>query len=294
MKSENITLVVMAAGMGSRFGGLKQLEPIGENGEALLDYSVYDAVKAGFNKVVFVIKHAIEKEFKEIVGSRIEKKVRVEYVFQENDKLPNGFTCPNDRVKPWGTAHAILCCKEVVKEPFAVINADDYYGKSAFVKIAEFLKSGTDDYCMVGFRLKNTLTENGYVSRGVCETENGILKTVTERTKIVDCKYTEDDGKKWTALNPDSIVSMNLWGFQPDIFSHIESGFVDFLNKNINTPKSEYYLPSVVSGLIESGEKQVKVLVAEDKWYGVTYKEDKEDVVAAIKKMTDGGLYQGI
>lgn len=294
MKSENITLVVMAAGMGSRFGGLKQLEPIGENGEALLDYSVYDAVKAGFNKVVFVIKHAIEKEFKEIVGSRIEKKVRVEYVFQENDKLPNGFTCPNDRVKPWGTAHAILCCKEVVKEPFAVINADDYYGKSAFVKIAEFLKSGTDDYCMVGFRLKNTLTENGYVSRGVCETENGILKTVTERTKIVDCKYTEDDGKNWTALNPDSIVSMNLWGFQPDIFSHIESGFVDFLNKNINTPKSEYYLPSVVSGLIESGEKQVKVLVAEDKWYGVTYKEDKEDVVAAIKKMTDGGLYQGI
>lgn len=294
MKSENITLVVMAAGMGSRFGGLKQLEPIGENGEALLDYSVYDAVKAGFNKVVFVIKHAIEKEFKEIVGSRIEKKVRVEYVFQENDKLPNGFTCPNDRVKPWGTAHAILCCKEVVKEPFAVINADDYYGKSAFVKIAEFLKSGTDDYCMVGFRLKNTLTENGYVSRGVCETENGILKTVTERTKIVDCKYTEDDGKSWTALNPDSIVSMNLWGFQPDIFSHIESGFVDFLNKNINTPKSEYYLPSVVSGLIESGEKQVKVLVAEDKWYGVTYKEDKEDVVAAIKQMTDGGLYQGI
>lgn len=294
MKSENITLVVMAAGMGSRFGGLKQLEPIGENGEALLDYSVYDAVKAGFNKVVFVIKHAIEKEFKEIVGSRIEKKVRVEYVFQENDKLPNGFTCPNDRVKPWGTAHAILCCKEVVKEPFAVINADDYYGKSAFVKIAEFLKSGTDDYCMVGFRLKNTLTENGYVSRGVCETENGILKTVTERTKIVDCKYTEDDGKNWTALNPDSIVSMNLWGFQPDIFSHIESGFVDFLNKNINTPKSEYYLPSVVSGLIESGEKQVKVLVAEDKWYGVTYKEDKEDVVAAIKEMTDGGLYQGI
>ena len=294
MKSENITLVVMAAGMGSRFGGLKQLEPIGENGEALLDYSVYDAVKAGFNKVVFVIKHAIEKEFKEIVGSRIEKKVRVEYVFQENDKLPNGFTCPNDRVKPWGTAHAILCCKEVVKEPFAVINADDYYGKSAFVKIAEFLKSGTDDYCMVGFRLKNTLTENGYVSRGVCETENGILKTVTERTKIVDCKYTEDDGKNWTALNPDSIVSMNLWGFQPDIFSYIESGFVDFLNKNINTPKSEYYLPSVVSGLIESGEKQVKVLVAEDKWYGVTYKEDKEDVVAAIKEMTDDGLYQGI
>lgn len=294
MKSENITLVVMAAGMGSRFGGLKQLEPIGENGEALLDYSVYDAVKAGFNKVVFVIKHAIEKEFKEIVGSRIEKRVRVEYVFQENDKLPNGFTCPNDRVKPWGTAHAILCCKEVVKEPFAVINADDYYGKSAFVKIAEFLKSGTDDYCMVGFRLKNTLTENGYVSRGVCETENGILKTVTERTKIVDCKYTEDDGKNWTALNPDSIVSMNLWGFQPDIFSHIESGFVKFLEQNINTPKSEYYLPSVVSGLIESGEKQVKVLVAEDKWYGVTYKEDKEDVVAAIKEMTDGGLYQGI
>lgn len=198
--AKDITLVVMAAGMGSRFGGLKQIEPIGPSGEVLLDYSVYDAVKAGFTKVVFVIKHAIEKDFKEMVGKRIAKRVKVEYVFQEVDKLPEGYTCPSDRKKPWGTAHAILCCKDVVKEPFAVINADDFYGRSAFQKIADFLKQDGEDYCMVGFRLANTLTENGYVSRGVCEIENGCLKSVTERTKIVDCKYTEDDGKNMDTL----------------------------------------------------------------------------------------------
>ena len=226
---KDITLVVMAAGMGSRFGGLKQIEPIGKNGEVLLDFSVYDAVKAGFTKVVFVIKHAIEDDFKAMVGKRIAKRVKVEYVFQETDALPEGYTCPDDRTKPWGTAHAILCCKDVVKEPFAVVNADDFYGRSAFIKMAEFLKSDTADYCMVGFRLQNTLTENGYVSRGVCETENGELRSVTERTKISDCKYTEDDGKSWTALDPQTVVSMNLWGFRPDIFGYIEDGFKVFL-----------------------------------------------------------------
>ncbi len=291
---KNITLVVMAAGMGSRFGGLKQIEPIGKNGEAILDFSVYDAVEAGFNKVVFVIKHAIEKDFKEMVGKRIEKRVKVEYAFQEIDLLPEGYTCPADREKPWGTAHAILCCKDLVNEPFAVINADDFYGKSAFKQIAEFLRSDTNDYCMVGFRLKNTLTENGYVSRGVCNTENGILKSVTERTKIENCKYTEDDGETWTELDPDTVVSMNLWGFMPDIFEHIETGFKSFLNEKINVPKSEYYLPSVVSSLIERGEKQVQVLVAEEKWYGVTYKEDKEKVVAAIGEKMDNGEYENI
>lgn len=291
---KDITLVVMAAGMGSRFGGLKQIEPIGKNGEVLLDFSVYDAVKAGFTKVVFVIKHSIEDDFKAMVGKRIAKRVKVEYVFQETDALPEGYTCPDDRTKPWGTAHAILCCKDVVKEPFAVVNADDFYGRSAFIKMAQFLKSDTADYCMVGFRLQNTLTENGYVSRGVCETENGELRSVTERTKISDCKYTEDDGKSWTALDPQTVVSMNLWGFRPDIFGYIEDGFKVFLNERINEPKSEYYLPSVVSSLIESGEKSVKVLVAEDKWYGVTYKEDKQNVVDAVEKMVADGLYEGL
>ncbi len=292
--SKDITLVVMAAGMGSRFGGLKQMEPIGPNGEVILDFSVFDAVRAGFTKVVFVIKHEIEADFKEMVGKRIAKKVKVDYVFQETNLLPEGYTCPADRTKPWGTAHAILCCRDAVKEPFAVVNADDYYGRNAFIEIAKFLKSDTEDYCMVGFRLANTLTENGYVSRGVCETENGILKSVTERTKISDCKFTEDDGETWTELAPDTLVSMNLWGFNPDIFSYIDNGFKAFLDEKINVPKSEYYLPSVVSELIESGKKNVKMLVAEDKWYGVTYKEDKEQVVSAIGKMVADGLYEGI
>ena len=292
--SKDITLVVMAAGMGSRFGGLKQIEPIGPKGEAILDFSVFDAVKAGFTKVVFVIKHAIEKDFKEFVGNRIEKKVKVEYVFQEIDKLPEGYTCPETREKPWGTAHAILCCKDVVKEPFAVVNADDYYGRSAFVKMAEFLKSDSDDYAMVGFRLMNTLTENGYVSRGVCEIENGELKSVTERTKIMDCKFTEDDGATWTQLPEDTVVSMNLWGFRPDVFGYIETGFKKFLDEKIDVPKSEYYLPTVVSERIERKEKSVKVLIAEDKWYGVTYKEDKQVVVDAIGKMVADGCYEGL
>ena len=291
---KDITLVVMAAGMGSRFGGLKQIEPIGKNGEVILDFSVYDAIEAGFSKVVFVIKHEIEKDFKEIIEKRIAKKVKVEYAYQEVTKLPDGYICPADRTKPWGTAHAILCCKGIVNEPFAVINADDYYGKSAFKQMADFLMSNENDYSMVGFRLQNTLTENGHVSRGVCEIENGILQSVTERTKIMDCKYTEDDGKSWTALDPDTVVSMNLWGFTPDIFGYIEEGFKKFLDERINEPKSEYYLPSVVSSLIERNEKQVKVLIAEDKWYGVTYKEDKEKVVSAIVAKMESGEYDNI
>lgn len=291
---KDITLVVMAAGMGSRFGGLKQIEPIGPGGEVLLDFSVYDAVKAGFTKVVFVIKHAIEKDFKEMVGKRIASRVKVEYVFQELDKLPEGYTCPAEREKPWGTAHAILCCRDVVKEPFAVVNADDYYGPSAFKQMANFLNEDNSDYAMVGFRLANTLTENGHVSRGVCEIENGALKTIVERTKIMDCKFTEDDGATWTALPEDTVVSMNLWGFRTDIFDYIETGFKAFLDEKINTPKSEYYLPLIVADLIEKGEKDVKVLVAEDKWYGVTYKEDKQVVVDAITKKMEDGLYEGL
>lgn len=287
------TLVVMAAGMGSRFGGLKQVEPIGPKGEALLDFSVYDAKKAGFTKVVFIIKHQIEKEFKELVGKRIEKIIDVEYAFQEIDMLPEGFVAPDDRAKPWGTGHAIYCCRDIVKTPFAVINADDYYGKSAFEKIYNHLKEQKGDYCMVGFSLANTLTENGSVSRGVCEIEDGKLKAVTERTKIVDCKYTED-GVNWIPLSPDTIVSMNMWGFTPDFFRYAERDLVAFLKEKINVPKAEFYLPSVASGVINNNEKDVTVLVAEDKWYGVTYKEDKDDVVEAIGAKITAGEYEGL
>ena len=289
--SKDITLVVMAAGMGSRFGGLKQMEPVGPRGEVILDFSAYDAIKAGFTKIVFVIKHEIEADFKAIVGNHIAEKIKVEYAFQEVDNLPGGFVCPKDRTKPWGTAQAILSCKDIVNEPFAVVNADDYYGKTAFQKMADFLKQDGNDYAMVGFRLENTLTENGYVSRGICEIEDGILTSVTERTKIMDCKFTEDDGATWEQLSPDDVVSMNLWGFKPDLFGYIEEGFKAFLREKLNVPKAEYYLPTVVSQLIDKGEKQVKVLVAEDKWYGVTYKEDKQQVTDALTKMVNEGLY---
>lgn len=290
--SFDATLVVMAAGMGSRFGGLKQIEPIGPHGQAIVDFSVYDAKQAGFNKVVFIIKHEIEDEFKKIVGSRIEKMIDVDYAFQEIDMLPEGFTAPADRTKPWGTAHAIYCCRDVVKTPFAVINADDYYGKSAYKKMYNHLKEQKGDFCMVGFRLENTLTENGTVSRGICEVENGVLKSVTERTKIIDCKYTEDD-LNWTELPKDSIVSMNMWGFTPDVFGYIEKDLNKFFAEKINEPKVEYYLPTVVSNVISNGQKDVSVLVAEDKWYGVTYKEDKAGVVTALNEKINNGEYEG-
>lgn len=286
----NKTLVVMAAGMGSRFGGLKQLEPLGKNGEVLLDYSVIDAKKAGFNKVVFVIKKAIEDDFKRLVGNRIEKYIDVDYVFQELDKLPKGFTPPADRQKPYGTGHAVLCCKDKVHEPFAVINADDYYGAGAYKKVFDALESG-ENYYMVGYRLYNTLTENGTVSRGVCSINgNGYLNGVKEYTKIYgDCTYEEDRNKG--TLSPDTVVSMNLWGFTPDIFDYLEKGFIEFLQKNNDNIKSEFFLPFLVDDLIKSGKKQVGVLVAEDKWYGMTYKEDKQTLQNALNEMQEKGLY---
>lgn len=287
------TLVVMAAGMGSRFGGLKQVEPMGPKGEAILDFSVYDAKQAGFTKVVFVIKHQIEEDFKKLVGSRIEKQIPVDYVFQETDALPEGYTCPPERVKPWGTGHAVLCCKDVVKTPFAVINADDFYGADAFRQIMKGLKDDRD-YCMVGFRLGNTVTENGYVSRGVCETKDGMLTEINERTKIdAQCRYIDDDGNM-VALEPDTVVSMNMWGMQPDAFTYFEADFKAFLDDKLQEEKAEFYLPSVIDKLIQTGEKQVKVLVAEDKWYGVTYREDKETVVNAIRKLVEEGKYEGL
>ena len=285
------TLVVMAAGMGSRFGGLKQVAAVGPDGQAILDFSVYDAKRAGFTEVVFVIKHAIEQEFKATVGARVEKVLPVKYVFQELDKLPEGFAVPEGREKPWGTGHAILCCKDAVKNPFAVINAADFYGASAYQKISEGLED-TDNFCMVGFKLSNTVTENGYVSRGVCSVENGFLVDVDEHTKIdSECKFVREDGSVGS-LSPDTVVSMNMWGFAPDIFKYLGEFFVDFMKEKGTVLKSEFILPSVVDSLIKSGEKKAKVLVAEDKWYGVTYKEDLEAVVSAIKALCDAGKYK--
>ena len=285
-------LVVMAAGMGSRYGGLKQIDPVGNCGEAILDFSVYDAHEAGFETVVIIIKEAIRKDFMETVGARLAKApVEIRYAYQELDHLPEGYAVPEGRTKPWGTSHAVLCAKEAVDgAPFAVINADDFYGKTAFQKIYNYLKEQTENYCMVGFRLANTLTENGSVSRGVCSEEDGFLKDITERTKIIDCKYILDD-ETWHPLAPDTVVSMNMWGFTTDIFKYLEREFNLFLEEFINKEKSEFYLPSVVDTLIKSGEKKAKVLVAEEKWYGVTYKEDKEAVVNAISQMEQNGLY---
>lgn len=288
--SMDATLVVMAAGMGSRFGGLKQAEPVGPKGEAILDFSVYDAKQAGFNKVVFVIKHSIEEIFKQTVGSRIAKMIDVEYVFQETDALPAGYTCPPGREKPWGTGQAVLCCREAVRTPFAVINADDYYGRSAFAQIYRQLCAGGEDYCMVGYRLGNTVTENGTVSRGVCRVEDGCLSDIVEVGGIgPDCRTS--DGK---VLDPGTVVSMNMWGFTPDFFRYLEEDFTAFLDAKGNELKAEFYLPGVVDRLIREKLRRVRVLIAEDKWYGVTYKEDKPQVVSAIRALVENGHYSGM
>lgn len=277
----NTELLIMAAGMGSRFGGLKQIEPIGPNGEIILDFSIYDAVEAGFNKAIFIIKKEIEKEFRQVVGKRIEKMIDVEYAFQELDKLPEGYEVPSDRVKPWGTAHAVLCARDVVKSPFAVINADDFYGKSSYKIIHDELIQ-SNGMCMVGYELGNTITENGTVSRGVCELENGYLKSVTEHTAL----------DKNSGIPLDSIVSMNMWGLDPDIFPFMENEFKLFLNEKINVPKSECYLPSVISKRIEKENMPVKVLKTAEKWYGVTYREDMDSVREAMSKFISEGLYK--
>lgn len=288
----NATLVILAAGMGSRFGGLKQIEPIGPKGEAILDFSIYDAKKAGFNKVVFIIKKEIEKDFKEIVGKRIEGKIDFEYAYQELDKIPEGYQIPEDRTKPWGTAHAILCCKDIVKEPFAVINADDYYGASAFKQIYEGLKAGKN--CMVAFRLGNTITENGTVARGVCVVEDGKLKEIDECKKIDGNCVSEDDNGNLTQFTSNTPVSMNFWGLMPSIFKDLEEGLITYLDNEINVPKSEYFLPIRIGELIKDGKMDVDVFVAEDKWYGVTYKEDKDAVVSALKALVEQGKYEGM
>lgn len=295
-------LVIMAAGMGSRYGGLKQIDPVDNEGHIIMDFSIYDAKRAGFEKVVFIIKKAIEKEFKAGIGDRISQYMDVEYVYQELDTLPEGFEVPEGRVKPFGTGHAILSCKDVVDGPFAVINADDYYGVHAFQEIYNYLTENEDDekyhYAMVGYILSNTLTENGYVSRGICEMDkDAFLTGITERTHIEQrdkgVQFTEDDGQTWEDIAADSIVSMNMFGFTASMLKELECRFPEFLEKGLkeNPMKCEYFLPSVVSDLIEEDKADVKVLRSEDRWYGITYKEDKEAVVSAVQKLKDTGVY---
>ncbi len=295
-------LVVMAAGMGSRYGGLKQIDPVGNHGQIIIDYSIFDARRAGFETVVFIIKHEIEDAFKAAIGDRLSKIMDVRYAFQQLDDLPAGYAVPEGRTKPWGTSHAILAARDIIDAPFAVINADDYYGPEAFKEIYNYLSTHADDekyrYAMVGYLLKNTVTENGSVARGVCvENADGTLASVTERTKIETfpggIHFTEDDGKTWTDVDPDSVVSMNLWGFTPSFIDETKARFSAFLDKALaeNPLKGEYFLPSVVSQLIAEDKATVQVLRSTDKWYGVTYKEDKPVVVAAIAEKTAAGLY---
>ena len=298
------TLVIMAAGIGSRFGGgIKQLEPVGPNGEIIMDYSIADAMEAGFDKVVFVIRKDLEKDFKEVIGNRIEKVVNVAYAYQEREDIPEQYRERfAERTKPWGTGQAVLACKDVLKEPFAVINADDYYGTTCFKIIYDYLSSHSDDdkyrYCMVGYQLKNTVTENGSVARGVCTTDaDANLVSVVEHTQIEQYEkgihFTEDKGETWHDIDGNTIVSMNLWGFSESFVKEAEKRFPAFLDDALKTNplKGEYFLPSVVSQLLDEEKATVKVLQSPDKWYGVTYREDKPGIVKALADMTENGLY---
>ena len=298
-------LVVMAAGMGSRFGGLKQIEPISKQGEIILDFSLYDAFQAGFKKVVFIIKKENEDAFRALIDNRAGKYMEVEYAFQELDDLPSGYVVPEGRVKPWGTSHAVLAARKSVDGPMAVINADDYYGRSAFKSIYDFLENVKDtdkyQYCMVGYQVENTLTENGHVSRGVCEiSEEGLLTKVTERTKIQwrndKIAFTEDECLTWQELERGTMVSMNFWGFTHSMMKELENRFSVFLDKALaeNPLKGEYFLPGVVDALLQENKAQVKILKSVDRWYGVTYKEDKQGVVDALQSMKDKGIYPEI
>lgn len=293
--NQKTTLVIMAAGMGSRYGGLKQIDPVGPNGEIIMEYSIYDAIKAGFSKVVFIIKKENEDTFREVIGRKIEGLVDVEYAYQNIDNLPPAFSVPEGRVKPWGTGHAVLCARSAVKTSFAVINADDFYGATTYKLLNNFLSTNEDTqdkykYCMIGFVVENTLTENGHVARGVCNVDNnGSLIDIHERTKIMkfedETKYTEDD-QNWIIIPKGSVVSMNTWGFNQSIFNELQEGFPKFLiNSKDNIIKAEYYLPTVVDNLIKAGKADVKVLPTNDKWYGVTYKEDKPTVKKSISDM---------
>lgn len=298
----NATVVVMAAGIGSRFGGgIKQLAPVGPNGEIIMDYSIYDAKEAGFNKAVFIIRRDLEKDFKEIIGDRIKKYIDVAYAYQELDNLPEGFECPKDRTKPWGTAQALLAARDIVNEPFVVINADDYYGKEGFKVIYDYMantmKDDRDklDLCMAGFVLKNTLSDNGGVTRGVCGVdENNKLADVTETFEIEvkdGVLSAVDENKAKRDISLEDTVSMNMWGLTPRFFDILEEGFPKFLSNMTNELKNEYLLPTVIDEAIKSGKVSVEVLKSHDKWFGVTYKEDREIVVNSIRALVDNGVY---
>jgi NDP-sugar pyrophosphorylase family protein len=288
-------LIIMAAGMGSRYGGLKQMDPVGPNGECLLEYSIYDAIRAGFGKVVFVIRRDFETEFTEQIGSRFEDRIVVQYAFQALDDLPQGFSVPEGRSKPWGTGQAVLACKDLIREPFVVQNADDFYGAEAYQTIARgFAELNADESCMVGYRLRNTLSPFGSVSRGVCETENGYLEAVTERTEIIadaagTVQYIENGVA--TEMTGDEIVSMNFWGFAPAFFETLEAQFIDFLTAHGNALKSEWYIPNIVTRMMDNGETKIKVLSSDSQWFGVTYPDDRPQVAAALKAMHDSGAY---
>ena len=293
------TLVIMAAGMGSRFGGPKQITPVDPEGHIIIDFSLFDAWRAGFRKVVFIISRRMEADFKEVIGERMKKYFDVSYVLQDLDLLPEGFRVPEGRTKPWGTGHAVACCKGVIDGPFAVINADDFYGPTAFTTIYDYLANLPDEhsYAMVGYRLRNTVTENGSVARGVCEVENGKLTGITERTKIYkrgeNAAYTEDD-KNFVELKGDTLVSMNLWGFSEKFIDELWARFPAFLEKNVpvNPKKCEYFLPFVVNEQLDDGSASVRVLPCEETWYGVTYHEDLESVCNAIADMKKRGVYE--
>lgn len=291
-------LVVMAAGLGSRYGGLKQIDRIGPNDEIILELSVYDAIKAGFEEVVFIVRKEIIEDFKELIGNKLENFIKVTYVLQDINNLPNGYEVPIGRTKPWGTGHAILSVKDVVKSPFVVINADDYYGRESFKLMFEFLDENTKDnyHSMVGYQLKNTLSEHGHVARGICSVVDGNLKEVIERTKIIkkdnQAFYTEND-QDWISLDINSIASMNMWGFMNSIFNEVEVGFINFLESDVkaNPLKCEYFIPSIVSNIINENSARIKVMSSTEKWYGVTYQEDKELVRDAIRCLIEAGLY---
>lgn len=294
----NPVLVVMAAGMGSRYGGLKQIDPVGPNGQIIMHYSIYDAWKAGFRRVVFIIKEELLDAFRERIGNAAEKLMQVDYVFQSPDKLPEGCTMPEGRTKPLGTGHAIYCVRGVVNEPFAVINADDFYGAQAFQCLYDYLKDAQDDdkyrYCMVGYRVENTLTENGTVSRGICEAdENGYLADIVERTAISRDANGVISDPEAGEIAEGTLVSMNMWGFTPSFLDELETGLRTFMTDELpkNPAKGEYYLPFAVDHLIQNGQATAKVLQTSAQWYGVTYKEDKPVVVDALRRMTEVGLY---
>ncbi len=292
-----ISLVIMAAGIGSRFGGgIKQLEPVGPNNEIIMDYSIHDAIKSGFNKIVFIIRKDIEKDFKEVIGNRIEKickklNVEVHYAYQELDNISSDFKAPKDRKKPWGTGHAVLSCKDIINEPFVVINADDYYGKDSFKNMYEFLNKNNNEFCMAGFKLKNTLSDNGGVTRGICQVDkNNYLTEIIETSNIT--KIGEKSVVKDREIDINSNVSMNMWGLSPEFINTLEQGFIKFLEKEVNNIKSEYLLPIFIGELLKENRIKVKVLETKDKWFGVTYKEDKEFVKTSFKELIERGEYR--